>query len=150
MFETKKKKESYGTFAIEKICQANNLLEVLRKVVESHPNKDAQNLGMSIVYLLAEKDEKSLECLYSLAALYPEIPIIQRRIAEMMINSTKYPNAVSLLENVIKLDKKDFTAMFWLALCYYETGQSEKGSKTFEQLRESVFLLHVSDSTWLT
>ena len=123
-------------------------MKTLREVVSSHPDKNAQRLGLSVVYLLEENDDKLIECLELLIASHPKVLIFQRWLAEVYISRQEYTEAIAYLEKVAKLNKHDFAAMIWLALCYFETSEMEKGGGVFKILREHIYLLRVSSNNW--
>lgn len=135
-----------GNFSIKKICQPNGLLGQLREVVECHHDEDARQIGLSVVHLLENDDRRSLECLKTLVGKYPDVSILQQRLAETYLSVREDERAVIHFERAVKLDKKNYTAMFWLALCYYRSSSPEKGAIIFDRLREKVYLLHIADS----
>lgn len=141
------KTEKSGTvenFSINTICQLNGLLGQLREVVECHQDEDARQIGLSVVHLLENEDRKSLECLKILVGKYPGISILQQRLAETYISLQEDEKAIPHFEQAVKLDKKNYTAMIWLALCYYRSSSPEKGSVIFDWLREKIYLLHIA------
>jgi tetratricopeptide (TPR) repeat protein len=147
--EADHKSESPIAFSLEKVCRSSNLLKNLKEIVLSHPDKTAENLGMSIVYLFEDKYSELLECLETIAGANPEVSLIRRRIAEVFLGRNDLLQAITHLKQVVKLDREDQTALIWLALSYYEIGEKEKGALIFNKLRQSVFILHAENSLWV-
>lgn len=144
MMKTSEKSEIPTNLSITTICRLNGLVSQLREVVECHQDEDARQIGLSVVHLMENEERKSLECLKTLVEKYPDISILQQRLAETYLSLQEDENAVIHLEKAVKLDKKNYTAMFWLALCYYRVSSLEKGSIIFDWLRENIYLLHVT------
>jgi len=148
MSETETKREPSKTFSLEKACRSSNLFENLREVVFSHPDEAARNFGLSVMYLLENKNNQALECLRRLAEEHHKIPLIQRRIAEIFVDREDFHKAVVHLKRVLELDKEDLTAQIWLGLSYYKLGDAERGEIIFQSLKNSVFLLRADNSSW--
>lgn len=136
-------------FSMKEACNSNNLMTNLRLVVESHPDETAKNLGMSIMHLLDNRYDKTLECLEYLNENYPEIGLINRRIAEIHISRSDYKTAVSYLKKALKSDEEDLTAKFWLGLSYYAIGDEKKAKTYLNLLKRDVFILQASKEEWL-
>lgn len=136
------------TFSIEETCKSNKLMKNLRMVVESHPDEMAKKLGMSIMHLLNNRHEKTLECLEYLNQNHPEIGLIQRRIAEIYISRDDYKTAVKYLEKAIKLDDEDLTAKVWLGFSYYAIGNEKKAKNCLKLLKDDVFVLQATKDDW--
>ena len=135
-------------FSLKKSCETSNFLENLQDVISTHPDENAQRLGLSIIHLIEGKDDKVLNILTTLAESNAEIPLLWRRIAEIHLSQNNYKQAITHLEKTLKLDNEDLTAMIWLGFCYFQTGDRKKGTIIFEMLKESVYCLHAVNSNW--
>lgn len=140
--------EEKNSFSIEMACKSTKLMKNLRSVVESHPDETAKNFGMSIMHLLNHRHEKTLECLKYLNQNYPEISLINRRIAEIYISKDDYKTAITYLEKALKLDDEDLTARVWLGLSYYAIGNEKKGKICLSLLKDEVFVLQAIKDDW--
>lgn len=138
--------EKIKSFSIEKTCKSNNLLKNLCEVVESHPDNNAKNIGMSIIYLLGGNYSKALEYLNSLVKAHPEIELLHRRIAEVYISQNDFETAITYLENALKIDKENLTVKIWLSLSYFVVGDEKKANNFLRSLKEEIFLFNVTSS----
>lgn len=138
-----------SVFSLKESCQTSNFLENLQDVVSTHPDENAQKLGLSIIRLIEGKDDKVLNILTTLAESNAEIPLLWRRIAEIYLNQNNYKQAIVYLEKTLKLNREDLTAMIWLGFCYFQTGEKKKGTIIFESLKESVYYLNAVNSNWI-
>ena len=94
MSEHETKREPSKSFSLEKACRSSNLFENLQEVVTSHPDEAAKNFGLSVMYLLENKNNQALDCLKRLAEEYHKIPLIQQRIAEIFVDREDFHKAV--------------------------------------------------------
>lgn len=140
--------EKSGTFSVERVCKSNNLIKNLREVIESHPDEIAKNFGMAIVYLICDKYDKMLSCLELVAQQYPDVPLIQRRIAEIHIYRSNFQEAIPYLEKVLELEEEDMTAKIWLSLIYFVTGDIKKGKASLKSLKGFIFVLRAENTKW--
>lgn len=137
-----------STFSLKESCQTSNFLKNLQDVISTHPDENAQKLGLSIIHLMEGKDDNVLNILTTLAESNADIPLLWRRIAEIHLSQNDYEQAIAHLEKTLKLDKEDLTAMIWLGFCYFQTGEKKKGMIIFELLKESVYCLQAVNSNW--
>ncbi len=133
--QTENTDEKTNVFSIEKVCQSHNLIKNLREVIDSHPDETAKNFGMAIMHLIYDNYDKILACLEFVAERHPNIPLIQRRIAEIHIRRNNFQTAIPYLEKALELNKKDMTAKIWLSLSYYAAGNEKKSQVKFEMLK---------------
>lgn len=117
--------------------------------MQSHQSETAQNLGMSIIYLIEGNHDKMLNCLELIAKENPNISSIPLRIAQIYISRSDYKKAIEHLENALKSDEENLTALVWLSLCYYAIGDGEKAESKFNSLKDYVFFLNAADSNWI-
>lgn len=146
--KTKSSIKKENIFSIEEACKSDKLMKNLRLVVESHPDETAKNLGMSIMHILNNRPEETLECLEYLNQTFPEIGLIHRRIAEIYISRNDYNTAVIYLEKALKLDNEDLTAKVWLGLSHYAIGNEKKAKICLNLLKDDVFILQVRKDDW--
>lgn len=141
--------EKTNVFSIEKACKSHNLIKNLRSVIESHQDETAKNFGLSIMHLIFDNYDKMLACLEFVAQQHPDIPLIQRRIAEIHIHRSNFKAAIPHLEKVLELEEEDMTAKVWLSLSYYATGNEKKAKSSLKGLKGYIFMMHATNSNWL-
>lgn len=141
--------EKTNVFSIESACKSHNLIKNLRFVIESHPDETAKNFGMSIMHLIYDNYDKMLACLEFIAQQHPDIPLIQRRIAEIHIHRNDFHAAIPFLEKVLELEEEDMTAKVWLSLSYFVTGNEKKAKSNLKCLKGHVFMMYAANSNWL-
>ena len=140
--------EKVNAFSIEKACKSSNLIKNLREVVESHPDETAKNFGMAIIHLIYDNYDKMLACFEFIAKRNPNIPLIQRRIAEIHIHRSNFKAAIPYLEKVLELEEEDMTAKIWLSLSYFVTGDLKKAKSSLKCLKGYIFMMHAANSNW--
>lgn len=152
MAESKQKSRIQGevsnSFSLETVCKSSNFIKNLREIIETHPDDGAKNLGLSIIHLLYGNYDKVLNCLDIIASQHPDIPLIQRRIAEIYIYRNNFQAAIPYLEKVLELNEEDMTAQIWLNLSYFVTGETKKARANLKLLKSFVFSLNAKESNW--
>lgn len=138
--------ETIETFSTDKLFISNSLLNNLREVIENHHNVAAKDFGLSVLYLIDGNLDKSLNCLESVTELYPEIPLLHRRIAEIYIHKNLYPRAITHLEKALELDADDITSKIWLILSLFASGNERKAKTALKLLKENVFSIRASNT----
>ena len=149
MSESETNSQKTKDFSIEKVCKSHNLINNLRSVIESHPDEIAKNFGMAVIHLIYDNYDKMLACLEFVAQQYPDISLIQKRIAEIHIHRNNFQEAIPYLEKVLELEGGDMTAKIWLTLSYYATGNEKKAKSSLKCLKGYIFMMHAANSNWL-
>jgi len=135
-------------FSLEEACKSANYLNNLQEIAQTHPCESARTFGMSIISIIDEEYEKSLEYLELLAQNNPNITLLHQRIAEFCIDMKKYEQAIVHLEKVIELENQNLTARVWLCLMYYAVGEIKKATKSFEYIKEFVYKIRIKTRNW--
>jgi tetratricopeptide (TPR) repeat protein len=137
-----------NAFSMENICHSSNLIKNLLEIIESHPNEIAVNFGRSIIYFIEDDYAKTLNYLELLSSEYPNISLLHRRIAQVLIRENNYQKAIVHLEKVLELDEEDLTAKIWLILSYFKIGNTEKANARLNDLKDFIFVLKATKSTY--
>lgn len=145
---TEKSCERTKTFSIERACESPNFVKNLSDIIETHPDENARNFGMSIIHLLSRNYNETLKYLEFLTETHPNISLLHRRIGEVYISQDKFETAAAHLEEALKLEK-DFTVLFWLGLIHNKLGNENKANICFDVLKDDVFFLHASNHNWV-
>jgi len=149
MPDSKTSCKKINAFSLEETCKSSNLIKNLREVIESHPDEIAKNFGLAIMHLIYDNYDKMLNCLEFVAEQYPNIPLIQRRIAEIYIHRNNFQAAIPYLEKVLELEEEDMTAKIWLSLSYYAIGNEKKAKSNLKCLKGYIFMMYAANSNWL-
>lgn len=148
MIDSELKTEMPSVFSIEYVCRSSNLMKNLLEIIESHPDEIAVSLGRSIIYFIEDDFDKTLDHLEFLIKECPNISLLHRRIAQIFIHENNYQKAITHLEKVLELDNEDLTAKVWLSLIYFEVGDTKMATDRLNDLKNYVFVLKTTQSTY--
>lgn len=82
-------------------------------------------LVLAETYYLSEKYKESAVCLRALVSRYPENDGRKFLLAAALHGDKQYAEAVSILQDLLKRNPDDLSAILWLAKCFGDDGKPE-------------------------
>jgi predicted Zn-dependent protease len=127
-------KQAEGFISIESIVDSPTRIEELRHIINSHQDKAAKEFGLATISVMLKDFDAALEHMKNLMAKKPDIPILHRRMAEILILRDEHEEAIPYLEKVIERDPQDSTTPMLLLSTYQRTGKYDKAQKLEDYL----------------
>ncbi|MDP8214660.1 MAG: tetratricopeptide repeat protein [Candidatus Euphemobacter frigidus] len=111
--------------AYSRLGQLDQLIPEIEKSIEAEPKKIDNYLYLAEVYKKNGRPEEMLKTYRQALALSPQNTDLFWKVANSLIKEKKFPEAITILEKLVKLRPGDSTYCYNLGRCYFESQEPE-------------------------
>ncbi|HEX8286831.1 MAG TPA: tetratricopeptide repeat protein [Pyrinomonadaceae bacterium] len=122
-------KQPENFISLESLMDSPKRLKELYDIINSHQDKLTKEFGLATISIMLRDFDAALEHMKYVIAKKPNAPVLQRRLAEILILRDEHEEAIPHLEKVVESDPHDSTAPMLLLSTYQRTGNYEKAQK---------------------